>query len=436
MLEESFNTTTIHPLALVIMGISAIVILRVDKKHVLIPHIIVICFVSAAQRLVVAGLDFSIGRILLLITWTRILLKNEAWDFKVQPLDKLIIVFSLVRLILYTSLHKSAGALINQLGASFDTIGFYFVFRIYIKNLADVKAIVKYFAVISLPVFVFFAIERFTARNPFALFGGVPPITMVREGRLRCQGAFPHPIMAGCFWVGVLPMIIAQAWDKDRNKILVYASIICSLLIIFFSASSTPMLGVMVCAAGAFVYNFRDRLKEIRFALVAMIIGLELLMEAPVYHLIARIDLSGGSTGWHRFFLIDQAINRIGEWWLMGVASTDHWGRGLFDITNEYILVAVRSGLAGLILFVAIIVQAFRGVGIGVKMHEGRKSDTIFIWSIGLALLAHVTMFIGVSYFGQIGFLWNLTLAFTAVVSQGMEVPARANLRPLLNHRS
>ena len=42
-------------------------------------------------------------------------------------------------------------------------------------------------------------------------------------------------------------------------------------------------------------------------------------MKAPVWALIQRIDIVGGSSGWHRYELIDQCIKHFSDWWLMGV---------------------------------------------------------------------------------------------------------------------
>ena len=57
-----------------------------------------------------------------------------------------------------------------------------------------------------------------------AAMGGVPEITVVREGRLRCQGAFAHPILAGCFWAEQLPLIAALSAGNPANATLVTPS--------------------------------------------------------------------------------------------------------------------------------------------------------------------------------------------------------------------
>src|SRR5690606_24267277 len=162
--------------------------------------------------------------------------------------------------------------------------------------------------------------------------------------RLRCQGAFSHPIMAGCFWVGVLPWIGALWWAGPAARVRALIGTTACLGIILLCASSTPIAGVLVVALAAAVFPFRAHMRKIRWAILLGIIGLEIVMKAPVYHLIARIDLVDGSTGYHRYRLIDAAVHRFGEWAFMGTRSTAHWGWGLADVTNEYILQGVRGG--------------------------------------------------------------------------------------------
>ena len=58
----------------------------------------------------------------------------------------------------------------------------YFLFRCLVRTWEDVDRVVLGFIVISVPVAIFFLIERSTGRNLFAMFGGVPLITDIRDG--------------------------------------------------------------------------------------------------------------------------------------------------------------------------------------------------------------------------------------------------------------
>src|SRR5690606_19955616 len=127
---------------------------------------------------------------------------------------------------------------------------------------------------------------------------------------------------------------------------------VCIFGIIFNTASSTPVMSIIFTVIGLSFFYFRRYMSYFRWGLVALVISLHLVMNAPVWHLIARMNIVGGSTGWHRYHLMDKAISNFWEWWLVGIQSTAHWGWGLFDVTNQYVLEGVRGGILGLILYV------------------------------------------------------------------------------------
>ena len=67
--------------------------------------------------------------------------------------------------------------------------------------------------------------------------------------------------------------------------------------------------------------------------------------------------------GYHRFKLIQSSIDNFQEWWLCGIPSTAHWGYFMFDVTNQYVLEGVRSGIVAMIAFIWMLVYAFKHVG-------------------------------------------------------------------------
>ena len=65
--------------------------------------------------------------------------------------------------------------------------------------------------------------------------------------------------------------------------------------------------------------------------------------------------------------LVDNLINRFGEWYIIGVSSTSHWGLGMQDRANQYYAEAVSGGLLKLGLFILIIVYCFKNIGKGME---------------------------------------------------------------------
>jgi hypothetical protein len=171
-------------------------------------------------------------------------------------------------------------------------------------------------------------------------------------------------------------------------------------------------------------WKVRYRLWALRWAALVGLVGVHLVMNAPVWFLIDRVgDLVGGE-GYHRSLLIDQAIRHLHEWWLLGTTRTAHWmpyvlpiNPDMADITNYYLRMGVDGGLATLGLFVLVIAVAFRTVGRTVDLldsHGVPFGMQVRVWALGGALAGHAFAFISVSYFDQIVVFWYLLLALIA----------------------
>ena len=193
----------------------------------------------------------------------------------------------------------------------------------------------------------------------------------------------------------------------------------------------------MAVFAGFGLWYFRSKMRTFRWGVVAVIAVFALFMDAPVWYLIAKISDITGGTGWHRAFIIDQAVNHFDEWIFIGSSYTAHWARdpgtilytidpNNMDITNQVIHEGLEGGLIGLGLFVAIIANCFKTVGRSWRI----KDDTILAprmkWALGVCLAAHCTAFISVSYFDQIQLFWFWLLAVISTLSSKV---ALADLR-------
>ena len=218
---EYHNHTLLHPVGLVVVLAMGTALILLPRRYTIFPMIIVACFIPSAQRLAVAGLDFTLLRILVLFAWTRLLLRNEFKNLTWNRLDSLVLAWMVSGTTIYTIQNGTPQAFIFRAGWMFDGLGMYFFFRCVLANWEDMDRLIVGFTVISIPVAVAFFVESQTARNVFSIFGGVPAVTVVREGRLRCQGAFAHPILAGCH-ASVMPWMIASflngLWLASGNR--------------------------------------------------------------------------------------------------------------------------------------------------------------------------------------------------------------------------
>lgn len=423
MFRPTFGETVIHPLALGFTLFMGIMMLFLPRRYVIIPMLFATLFITAEQRIVIMDLDFNMIRILVLFGWARVLLKGEIKSFKLNRIDKVIILWAVSGIITYTILWKTSTAFIYRIGRAFNIIGLYFLFRILIRDFDDFFTITKALAIISIPLSIAMLIEHSSGKNVFAIFGGVPEITYIREGRLRCQGAFAHPILAGTFGATLVPLFVG-IWGKGgKTRLLVFLGIIAATIITITSASSGPVLSYISGIVALSLWPLRKRMRLIFLGSIFTIIALQLYMKAPIWALVGRVSVVGGSTAYHRFTLIDQFTKRFNEWWLIGTRYTDHWGFHLFDITNHYIRIAVDGGLITLILFLAIIFLCVKGIGKSISILENIpgidniRLKQLCLWSLLSTLFAHLVSFMGVSYFDQIIVVWYLLISIISSIS-------------------
>lgn len=429
-MDEFYNQTTIHPIGLAALLVLGAGMLVVPRRWTIVLMMIIAVFISPAQRLVVAGFDFNMIRIMLLFGWARVLLKGEVGTYSWRSIDTAVVAWSLVGSFMYSILWMSTDAVVNRLGFIYEALGLYFLFRILLREPEDIYTLMRGIAIVVTPVAAAFILEHQTHHNIFAIFGGVAEITWIRDGRLRCQGAFAHPLLAGCFWAALMPLAV-PLWTRNKgwDRFAAVWSTICFLIIIFTCSSATPIMAVAAALFGGSLYFVRYWFRWIRWGFLLLAIALHLTMNHGLQSIFMKIKIAGG-TGYHRYHLIDQAINRVGEWALMGTRSTAHWGYGLNDVTNQYIVEGVRGGLLTMGLFMLLIYLAFRSVGQALRRDSRDRQKVIMGWAVGTALFVHIINFLAVSYFGQILMLWYLQLAMVSTLHPALFarriVPARS----------
>ena len=404
--------TTIATPTIVIAAVLALLTLLVPKRYFLLPYIVAACFVPADQRILIFGLDFTPLRILVIMGLLRMVGGGASPPLKINSFDKLIITWAVVGAIIYVFRWGSFGAVIYKCGSLLDALGMYFLFRKSVTEMGDIKWMARGMAVCSLIMVVFVAIEWTTGQNPFSVMGRVG--TVLREGEYRCQGSFPHSIMLGLFWANMVPIFVGL-WKAKQERWLYVSAIGACTFIVIATRSSTPLMTLLIIFGLLPLFRYRHHGRVVAWCMLGMTIALHIVMKAPVWHLIARVNMIGGSTGWHRYHLINEAVNHFREWAILGTRGTAHWGYGLFDVTNQYVLEGVRGGLITLILFIIILVKAIAKVG-GTSLRKISPGSQWLLWGICVALLGHCVSFIGVSYFGQIILQLYLTFAIVGWV--------------------
>jgi hypothetical protein len=280
--------------------------------------------------------------------------------------------------------------------------------------------ILRLAAVVLVPVAVEMIYEKMTGTNLFFIFGGVAAKPAIREGHIRAQGPFAHAILAGTVGAIFLPLMIAL-WKRHRRYSL--AGIAACITMIGMCSSSGPIMSAMAGVGALILWRFRLKMRWVKLLAVLTYLGLEIVMKDPAYYILARIDITGGSTGWHRARLIRSAIAHLDEWWLGGTDYTRHWmptgvswSPNHTDLTNHYIKLGVIGGLPLMLLFIATLWVAFSYVGQAIRDDRLQVGSRYMIWAFGASLFSIAATGISVSFFDQSSFLVYLVLSALGAV--------------------
>lgn len=395
------------------MVVAGALMLLLPRRRVIIPFLSAGLLIPLDQVLLVGPFHFQMLRVLILFGWiaaikSKISSGTSFLGTKINTLDKLVILFVVFDAVDYIVLRQfSAQAFVNRFGAVYTVIGIYFLLRALIRNERDVVLTIKVLACVSAIIAATMVVEHITKENPYAYLGGSRAWTreklMVRDEKLRAMGPFQHPILAGTFGGISLPLFIALWLRNVRSYAVVGA--VSATAIVLASASSTPILGYGLGILAIACWPIRKQMRIIRWSIVVILVVLHLAMKAPVWALIQRVDIVGGSSGFHRYYLVDQFIRRFWDWCLLGSKDTDSWGAFMWDHANEYVAVGTTSGILPLVFFIGILVSAFSRLG-SARKRAVDKRGALVLWVLGAALFADVVSFFGISYVDQIMLIW------------------------------
>lgn len=354
------------------------------------------------------------------------------------PLDLAVVFFSVFAILIAAVPRLDVPSPLRQnLGLIYNVAGTYFYGRAY---LPDSGAIWRFATAMSFSIMVLAAgltIEQQTRKNPYSFLGSIRGDAVIRNGRIRALGPFKHPILTGTAGAAAVP-IACILWRRRRRAALI--GIISGIAGTVASSSSGPLAALLVSVVALAGWRFRGHLRFIQRMTLALLIVMHLTSSRGVWYLMARMDLVGGSTGYHRARLIDSAIEDLAKWWLAGTDYTRNWmwsgvswSTRHTDITNYFLHIGVIGGIGLLGGLLAMLWFAFRTIGRAFSFSareeeleetsqklqfveedeegEDARSEIDFAyWCVGSAILAHAVTFLSVSYFDQMYVVFYLTL--------------------------
>jgi hypothetical protein len=242
--------------------------------------------------------------------------------------------------------------------------------------------------------------EQISHVNVFGYLGGMNIGVTIRDGQIRSQGAIGC-IQAGAFSGAQIPLFV-WLWTKGKSAILGCAGLVGATAMVITSHSSTSFLAIFGSVVGLAFWPLRKQMRMVRWGIVAALVSLHMVMKAPVWALIAHIDLTGSSSGDHRYRLMDGCIRHFSDWWLLGYKYYGAWGYSMWDLCNQFVAVALTGGLVTLVCYIMIFSRSFGALGDARKKVDGDRGREWLLWALGSALFAVLVAHFGINYMAQL----------------------------------
>jgi len=404
------------PLAITALILAVILMMALPRKYAFVPFLLAGLLIPQNVVLVISGLNFNVNRLLLLAGLTRLLACGEWYPDSMNSLDKVFIYYTLVESVAYILLWRQVGAIINRSGFLFSTLGTYLLLRSWIRTKEDVIRVIMVLALVVIVIAPLMWREHISQHNDFSLVGA-PELSGLRNERVRAQGPFAHPIIAGTFGVVLVPLFIGLCWYRPRTWLIAAVGVASSTVMMISSSSSTPVMSLPAGILALSMWPLRKKMRVVRRGIVVALIGTQLAMKAPIWFLIDRVSGVLGGSGWHRAMLIDNFVRHFFDWFLIGTNDNPNWGWSMWDVDNAFVGAGLNGGFLGFILFLAIFVYGYRMIGSAINAQEDSRRDARLIWAIGSALFANSIAFFGIVYFDQSVIAWYALLVMISVVA-------------------
>lgn len=428
-----------NPLGALITVILCIIVAAGSRKAAIIGVVLGVCYLTQGQSVLFAAFNFTSIRIILLVGTIRVLVRGEHKQLRFTAIDRVLLIYTIYLFVANLIRVPSTETLVYQLGILYNVLLSYFVARGLIQSGSDTREFLSGIAFLLIPLSIFMIAEARSGKSVFVPFGGfVEEMSVVRDGKVRCQGPFRQAITAGAFGATLGLLYCGLLFAKTGKRATTIIGLLASVAILVAAHSSGPLLGFIIGLVALAAWPMRRRMRLVRWSMIISLVLLHLIMKDPVWFLLARVgDLIGGG-GYHRAYLIDRFVGDFDAWWLIGSDNTAHWfpyllENGRADITNQFVSDGLNGGILGLFLSVLLMVQCYKHIGRALERARSLEaSGERYVWSMGALLTGSIGILISVTYFDQMHVIWYLVLAcIVAASAEGTDEPyTDAEMRP------
>src|SRR5208282_1566239 len=373
--------TLLHPLVAVWMLIAIVLILAFPRRTAIAPFLLAIFTIPVGQVVVLGSLHFTVLRILILAGLARFATSRGSSSRGKFPggfnaVDQVVVLWTISVLTILSLQWMRMDALIHNLGDFLDALGGYLVVRSLIPDREAIRRTIRVLAAVCVIQGACMINEQITHRNVFGYLGGMSLAVTVRDGKIRSEGVMGC-IYAGVF-AGVLIPLFLWLWTAGKSRMAACAGIAGATAMVITPNASTSWMALGGGLVGLSFWPLRKQMRLVRWGFALALVALHLLMKAPVWALIARVDLTGSSSSDHRYHLVDATIRHFSDWWLLGYKYYNLWGWDMWDTCNQFVDVAVKGGLLTLVIFIWILSRSFSLLGKARKHVAGDQREEWF----------------------------------------------------------
>jgi len=413
--------SAISPLVALWLLVAIVLILTLPREKAITPFLLAFFTIPIGEVVVLAGFHFTALRILILVGLLRRAMLPKSTIKGKYPggfsaIDLVVVLWAVWAAAVEYIQFPQLPALVNALGSLLDTLGGYLVVRSLIPDGEAVRRTIKTLAIICAILGVTMINEQINHINVFGLLGGISTSVTVRDGHTRASGTFGC-LYAGAF-AGVLIPLFLWLWTTEKkSRAIAFAGLAGASAMVFTSYSSTSWMAYGGSILGLAFWPLRKQTRLLRWAFSLCLIALHLVMKAPVWALIARVDLTGSSSGEQRYMLVDMTVKHFSDWWVLGAKDYGKWGWDSWDLCNQFVAVALTGGLLTLIFYIAIFSRSFGAIGRAMKQVSSNRKQQWLLWCYGSVMFATVIAHFGINYMAQLIMGLFPTVACISVVT-------------------
>ena len=277
----------ISPIVAVLLAIAIVLIMVLPRKWAVMPFLIAFFTIPIGEVLVVGGVHFTALRVLILTVLARRLTfsRLEKYPGGINGIDWFVILWSISAVVAFYLQFPGTPALIQGMGVLLDTLGGYLAVRSLIPDGKGVRFTIKSLAVVCAILGLCMINEQISHVNVFGFLGGMEQGTKVitREGHIRSSATLGY-LYAGVFAGALFPLFV-WLWKERKSRVFAGIGLFAAIAMVLTSYSSTSEMALMGSIVGLGFWPLRKKMRLIRVGIVSILVGLDMVMKAPVWAL-------------------------------------------------------------------------------------------------------------------------------------------------------